>query len=70
MSFPLEEHSVLTSSLVEEGRVEGILIPKKMEHPIPPAPFDEGGVIAQSPCQGAILRLINIVDRRGISGLI
>jgi hypothetical protein len=40
----LEEHSVLTSSLVEEGRVEGILIPKKMELTIPLAPFIEGGV--------------------------
>ena len=49
MSFPLEEHSVLTSSLVEEGRVEGILIPKKMELTIPPTPFDEGGGIARSP---------------------
>jgi hypothetical protein len=40
MSFPLEEHSVLTSSLAEEGRVEGILIPKKRELTIPSAPFD------------------------------
>jgi hypothetical protein len=45
MSFPLEEPSVLTSSRVEEGRVEGILLPKKRELTIPPAPFDEGGVI-------------------------
>jgi hypothetical protein len=44
MIFPLEEPSVLTSSLVEEGRVEGILIPKKMELTIPLAPFIEGGV--------------------------
>jgi hypothetical protein len=28
---------------VEEGRVEGILLPKKRELTIPPAPFDEGG---------------------------
>jgi hypothetical protein len=38
MSFPLEEPSVLTSSLVEEGRVEGTLIPKKMELTIPQSP--------------------------------
>jgi hypothetical protein len=49
MNFPLEEHSDLTSSLVEEGGVERILVPKKMELTIPKAPFDEGGVIAQSP---------------------
>jgi hypothetical protein len=47
----VKEHSVLTSSLdarrlaaftsslVEEGRVEGILLPKKRELTIPPAPF-------------------------------
>ncbi len=29
--------------------MEGILIPKKMELTIPPAPFGEGGGIAQSP---------------------
>jgi hypothetical protein len=38
MSFPFEEHAGLTSSLVE-----GILISKKMEVTIPPAPFDERG---------------------------
>ena len=43
MSFPLEEHSVLTSSLVEEGRVEGILIPKKMKLAIPPTPLRRRG---------------------------
>jgi hypothetical protein len=42
MSFPLEEPSGLTSSLVEEGRVEGIFLSKKRELTIPPAPFDEG----------------------------
>jgi hypothetical protein len=42
MSFPLEEDVVLTSSLIEERRLEGILIPKKRELTIPLAPSMKG----------------------------